>query len=48
MVAQAKRQRKAANGRPVVWLVAEEKSAVAIRLLLTENNVLTVKVIYSP
>jgi hypothetical protein len=47
MLDQAQRQVEAANGRPVRWIVAEEKLAGALRLLF-ENNNLPIEVIHVP
>ena len=47
LVSQATRQVASANGRPIVWYVAEQKAATAIRSLLAENIIsgITVRVV---
>ena len=44
---QAERELRAAGGRPVVWQVAEEDTANAIRTLFRDNN-LNIQVIHTP
>jgi hypothetical protein len=45
---QAQRQVAAAGGTPIVWHVAEEPAAEAIRNLLSENGVSGVQVVWTP
>ena len=45
---QARRQVKAARGIPVLWYVAEQKTAAAIRKLFDDNKLKQVKVIFVP
>jgi len=47
LIDQASRQLLAARGTPIVWHVAEESAAVAIRRLLAQNGLGAIKVIFT-
>lgn len=48
IVDQAKRQVAAAKGAPIVWHVAEETAADAIRNALSEFNIKGIDVVHTP
>ncbi len=48
LVAAAKRQIVAARGMAIEWHVAEQEAANAIRVLLQNNNVTGIRVVYTP
>jgi hypothetical protein len=48
LVDQAKRQTRAANGVPIRWHVAEEKTANAIRKLFELKDVTGIEVVFTP
>ncbi|MDY7233152.1 Tox-REase-5 domain-containing protein [Hyalangium rubrum] len=48
LLEQARRQLQVANGIPIRWHVAEKKSADAIRKLLRNGGILSIKIVHTP
>ncbi len=48
MLNQARRQIAAANGTPIIWLVAEPETVIALQNLFKANNITHIQVVYNP